>query len=510
MANTIHMNYTLLEKTTLLGLVLLLHWAIPGHTEAYFSYNASIKQAYQKAVALRIDESAAILARLKVQDPDNLAVYHIENYLDFFRLYINEDIEEYSILKKHLDQRLTKIRAGNPQSPYYLYAQGDIFLQWSLVRLKFGDYLGAFSNAGKAFRLLKKNQEKFPNFMPNYKDLGLLHAMAGTIPDNYQWGLKLLGGMQGSIAQGKAELEKVMRYARQNDFLFEDETVVYYAFLVLYLENDAEEAWKILQNQNLDAARNPLHCFLKASVALRSGHNNEAIDMLSKYTKPGSAMDFPALEFQLGLAKLRRLDDDASKHFSSFLSHFRGRNNIKETYQKLAWSELIKGNTSGYKRYLQLCSQKGVADFGSDKNALEESQSGVMPDPILVRARLLFDGGYFQKAYDLLKEKENYTWPNQGLQLEYTYRLGRVLHGMSSWDDALKLYRQTIAVGRESTYYFACNAALQAGLICELRKDYPQAERYFQLCTEMRPNDYRTSLHQSAKAGLGRLKGLKF
>lgn len=500
------MNHTLREKTTWLIPFLFLCCYLPGHAEEYFSYNNSVKQAYQKAVALRIDEAAAILTRLKNQDPKNLAVYHIENYLDFFRLYINEDVEEYNRLKKHLDLRLNKIKAGDPKSPYYLYAQGDIFLQWSLVRLKFGDFLGAFSNAGKAYRLLKKNQERFPNFMPNYKDLGLLHALVGTIPDNYQWGVKLLGGMQGSIAQGKAELEKVLRYARQNEFLFADETVMYYAFMVLYLENDAEEAWKILQNQNLDVTKNPLHCFLKSNVALRSGHTDEAIDMLSQYSKTSGAMDFPALEFQLGLAKLRRLDEDASQHFLNFLNRFRGRNNIKEAYQKLAWAELIKGNTGGYKRYLQLCTQKGVADLGSDKNAQEEAQSTAMADPNLVKARLLFDGAYFQKAYNLLKEKENYRWPTQATQLEYTYRLGRVLHGMSRWEEALSLYRQTIANGRDATYYYACNAALQAGLICESRKDDAQAKRFFELCLEMRPSDYRTSLHQAAKAGLVRVR----
>ncbi|AEE50711.1 hypothetical protein [Haliscomenobacter hydrossis] len=502
------MNFTILEKTRWVALFLFLHCWNSGHAEEHFSYNSSIVQAYQKAVALRLDESAAILARLKRQDPQNLAVYHIENYLDFFRLYINEDAAEYAALKKHLDQRLAKIRAGDQKSPYYLYAQGDIFLQWSLVKLKFGDYLGAFSHAGKAYRLLSKNQERFPQFMPNYKDLGLLHALVGTIPDNYQWGVKLLGGMQGSIAQGKAELEKVLRHARQNeDFLFADETVVYYAFMVLHLENDANAAWKILQNQHLDLTKNPLHCFLKASVALRSGHNDEAIAMLSKYNKPGGTMDFPMLEFQLGLAKLRRLDADAAPHFSNFLGRFRGRNNIKEAYQKLAWTELIKGNATGYKRYLQLCSQRGVADFGSDKNAQEEAQSGLLPEAALVRARLLFDGGYFQTAYDLLKEKENYRWPNKAAQLEYTYRQGRILHGLARWDEAMALYRKTIAEGRETTHYYACNAALQAGLICELRKDYPQARRFFQLCTEMRPSDYRTSLHQAAKAGLSRVLG---
>ena len=110
-----------------------------------------------------------------------------------------------------------------------------------------------------------------------------------------------------------------------------------------------------------------------------------------------------------------------------------------------------------------------------------------------------------QLCDDSCQEKENYRWPTQATQLEYTYRLGRVLHGMERWDEALALYRQTITNGRESTYYYACNAALQAGLICEIRKNYAQAKQFFELCLGMRPSDYKTSLHQAAKAGIGRV-----
>ena len=51
---------------------------------------------------------------------------------------------------------------------------------------------------------------------------------------------------------------------------------------------------------------------------------------------------------------------------------------------------------------------KGGAYSSSDKSALAEAKSGIIPDPILLKARILFDGGYYQKAN---KDEPNYPMP---------------------------------------------------------------------------------------------------
>jgi len=58
----------------------------------------------------------------------------------------------------------------------------------------------------------------------------MLHAIVGTIPDKYKWGVKLLSGMKGTIKQGKSEMEEILTYSKTNDFMFEEETLVMYAF----------------------------------------------------------------------------------------------------------------------------------------------------------------------------------------------------------------------------------------------------------------------------------------
>jgi tetratricopeptide (TPR) repeat protein len=491
-------------KTILSGLLLFLFY-LPG-LAGEFNYSPLAKTAYENVMSLRFEEAYLQIAQLKREEPNNLVAYHIENYIDFFRIYISESKTEFNRLKKNKEARLKLIEQGDPNSPYFLFIQADIRLHWALARLKFEEYLTAFREVSKAFKLLEKNKEKFPDFMPNLKDLGILHAAVGTIPDNYKWGVKFLSGMEGTIEQGQGEIEEVLAYAKSNEFLFTNETTVLYAFLMLHLNNNDKAAWSALQSGDLEPEKNPLHTFIMANIAMRAGKNDEAIQLLTNRPRGEEFFDFPYLDFMLGSAKLRRADRDASFYFKKFLARFKGRNFIKEAYQKLAWQELINGNTSAYQKYMKTCLEKGSTVAGEDKNAEKEAKSGIIPDPILVKARLLFDGAYYQKAYDLVKDESSSSFSNKAHQLEFTYRKGRILHGLKEHDGAIKAYQETIKEGRNEGYFFACNSALQIGLIYEEQGQKNKAIQYFKECLKIKPDEYKTGLHHKAKAGLERLK----
>ncbi len=481
--------------------------AFPLWAAKYFAFTPTALQAYDYATSLRFGEAYAVMAQMKLEDPNNLIVHHIDNYIDFFTIYIQEDEATYRRLKKNRDLRLEKVKAGDRSSPYYLFVQADIRLQWALARLRFEDYLGAFTEVSKAHKLLKENEELFPDFMPNKKDLGILHAMVGTIPDSYRWGVKLLGGLEGTIAQGRKEVEEALAYARKNDFIFEEETAVLYAYLLLHLDNKEEEAWRAVAGGSLRPGENLMHCFVMANIAMRTGRNEKAIQLLEHRPSGKAFFSFPYLEYMLGLAKLRRLDKGATPHFQHFVTHYQGRNFIKEAYQKMAWQELLNGNPKGYRRYMQACLTQGHAIAGGDRNAWQEAERGTAPDLSLLKARLLFDGGYFQKGYQTLatRRPDSFAFPEG--QLEYYYRMGRLLHGLKRYDEALQHYRVAIEMGADSPLFYACNAALQMGLIYESEGELQRARAAFERCLSFSPEEYRTGLHQKAKSGLARLEG---
>lgn len=476
----------------------------------HFTYTPLARKAYDQVLSFRFNEAQLTLARIKLDDPDNLIIHHIENYMDFFRLYISEDKSLYETLKANRDRRLKAVEAGDVRSPYYLYVQAEIRLHWALVRLRFEDYLSAFTEVNRANKLLEKNLELFPDFIATQKDLAILHAMVGTIPEGYQWSIKLLSSLSGTIEQGQKEMEKVVTYAKSHpDFVFAREAQAQQAYLLLHLANQPEAAWKAIRNSDLQPKDNPLHAFVAANIGMRTGHNDEAIDILQACPQGGNFESLPFLEFMLGLAKLRRLDRDAGRHFENYLKKFNGIHYIKETYQKLAWQSLINGDPVAYRKYMLLVSEKGTDTSGGDQNAQREATSGRTPHVDLVRARLLFDGGYLQKAYNLIAGLQLDQSPDIYLRLEYAYRIGRILQGMERHVEALAYLHKVIQEGEDQPYFFACNASLQCGLIYEQRGDWALARQFFKKCLVLNPDEYATGLHQRAKAGLSRIKSEK-
>ena len=491
------------------GPILLLLFLLSAPLTAatpYFEWTPTARAAYEKVIQLRFREGNNLLQRLETEEPDNYIRLHIANYRDFFTVYINEDQDEFQRLEANKEERLRLIRTADQSSPYYLYLQADIRLHWALARLKFEEYPTAFFEVNKAYKLLKQNEARFPDFVPNRKDLGILHAVVGTIPDNYKWGVELLSALEGDFAQGRRELEEVIAYAQHNDFIFEEEIYVLYAYLMLHLGKNDEAAWKVINESSLDPQVSPMACFIQANIAMRTGRNDEAVRLLQNRPSGRVFHPFPYLDFMLGVALMRRLDPAAEAALLRFTRNFGGRNFIKEAYQRLAWIALLDDRPEAYDRYMQLVKWKGYTVVSTDESALRNALDGVKPHPELLRARMLFDGGYHQRAYERLAAIDRTALPTERLRVEALYRTGRALQELRQYPEALTIYEQVIAEGSALPWYYACRAAIERGHIYEAMGQRQSARRAFERALAIKPDEHKTGLHQMAKAGVGRVR----
>ncbi len=475
----------------------------------HFNYSPAAKQAYEFVLSFRFDEAIATLDKLRTNDPYNLVVHHIENYIDLFVIYTGEGGKSLREFKTDRSYRLSQVKLGDQQSPYYLYVQSEIRLHSALIRWKYADYLGAFQDITKAYRLLKRNQKLFPRFLANQKDLGLIHTIIGTIPSNYKWGVKLISGLDGTIDQGMREIRAVLDFAEEKDFVFKQETQILYALLMLYIQNEKEAAWQLLQEFDLRPKESSLHCYIMANVAMLTGKNDLAIQLLNNKPTGGKFFAFNQLEYMEGLARLRHLEPGSELNFKRFLANYKGKILIKSALQKLAWLEVVKGNKAAYSKLIKECLKKGTAETEEDKQAVTEAESGMMPHSKLLKARLLYDGGYFQEANKVIRSINGRQLNNQRERLEWTYRRGRISQGLKHNMQAIESYMKTIESGADQPYYYACNAALQVGLIYEQLGNVEKARKHFNLCLDIKPREYKTSLHHQAKSGLKRLKEKK-
>ena len=333
----------------------------------------------------------------------------------------------------------------------------------------------------------------------------MLQAVLGTVPENYKWILNVIG-MSGNFNEG---LKNIKAYAEEKEFpqeqLLEKQSAeFYYTFLLLNFGNK-QECWKFCESVTSDYETNLLSAYLRAFTGLKCAHNDDAITACAQRPHGNGYIQLEIMDYLMGKAKLNKLEKDADMYLKKFVSFYKGQNLIKDAYKRLAWYNLLVGDTLKYNIYSGLARKYGALTSDEDKNALKESESGILPDIILLKSRLLFDGGYYAKAEEMIRSHgRKFQSPYQ--EIEYYYRYARIMHGSNKLAKAIEMYQQTIAVADDHSLYFAPNSCLQLGYIYEKLGYKDLAKLYFEKALTYKNYEYRSGITQEAKAGLSRLE----
>ncbi|NIG53294.1 tol-pal system YbgF family protein [Chitinophaga sp. Cy-1792] len=471
-----------------------------------YDFNSRCEQAYDAIMQLRINEGKALLEEEKKDNPDNLIPYFLDDYADFFPLFFNEDPAEYANKRGSRSFRLDKMDEGPEDSPYYLYTQAVIKFHWALIKVKFNEKWDATWEVRKAYMMLKDNQRKFPNFVPNRLLLGSMQTVFGTIPDGYKWITNILG-MKGSIKEGMNNVNAFIDSNAPEARLLREESYYYYCYLTLFVVNKPEDTWTFLQRKQLDTKNNYLFALMVANLALNNQKAATGIKVLQERNEGSEYADIQYYNYVYGLLKLTRLDTDAHVYLERFINNFKGKFYLKECLQRLSWFYYMEGNQTAANKYRQMIFNKGGLETDADKQALKEAESGKWPNPFLLKVRLLSDGGYFNEALKLILTKKSTDFTDISEKLEYAYRLGRIYDETGQDDKAIQMYDATVKVGANRPEYYAARASLQMGYIYEKRNDKAKAMQCYQQCMTMKGHDYKNSLDARAKAGIQRVSG---
>jgi len=472
---------------------------------AQYDFSNQCYRAHTLITSLRFEEANAVLDSIRVEDPENLIPVLLENYQDFLTVIVGEEEKVFDSLKNKLPGRLKTLKEGKHDSPWYRSLMAQLYLQWAFARVKFGEYFTAAREIRKAFLLLEENQEAHPGFLPDKVGLGIMHALIGTVPDNLRW-IASLFSMEGSVELGRQELFDVLHRAEKEGYPYlEGEALFFLTFLELNLQPDKMKARELLPYYEHQPCDNMMLLFSKAQILNRTALNDRAIAMLMNRPVGEDYYPFYYLDFLLGLSKLHRLDEDADQYFLLFTANFKGNAYVKEAYQKLAWHSLLQGRPEMYHHYMEMAIHYGNDFTDGDRLAQAEAESGVLPNTCLLKGRLLCDGGYYSRADSLLRQL-NCQLLTERDSIEYPYRLGRIAHAKKKYNEAMRWYDETIRSGQDASYYFAANAALKAGNICEMEGRLELAGQYYRKCIKMPNREYRRSMQQKAKAGLNRIR----
>jgi len=480
--------------------------SLSSATAQKVTVNNRCRQAYTKIIELRFDDAQTLIDKEKQDNPDNFYPLYLENYIDFLTLFIDENESLFDQIKDREDDRIEQIDLLPDDNPYKNYLKANIKLQWAIAGLKFQNYFSAAIDIRSSYVLIKKNREQFPAFKPQLITLGVLHIIIGMVPDQYQWILSLIS-MEGTVPQGVDELNRALINTQLNKQLayLEPEVLFYLGFTEMNLGLDANRKEQFSDQLSPFTENNLLLTFLKANMLARLGHNEAALQLLNAATRWNGYHPFYYLYYLRGEYRLRKLDSDAATDYLYYTSHFKGINFVKDAWRKAAWSYLIKGDTATYLQLMKKALSEGKTEVDADKEANEEAISKKIPSTIFIKARLLFDGGYYNRARQqlMLADTSNFSIEEK---LEWCYRLGRIEQKTGNINKAKKYFRRAIEQGQDSKRYFAGNAALQLGTIFESEGDFSSATKYYRLCRSLDFIEYEMSIKSKAKQGIKRIE----
>jgi len=165
---------------------------------ANFVFNTRCQAAYHQMMLFDFDEAHKILEKEKQINPDNKVYDYINAYAMFWKAALNENEEEIEEYEDLIDDVIDAIEDDPQNSPYKDYFLSDIYLRNAYLKAMESSYISAAYKFNKAYNLVQKNRNDFPDFIPNKKLIGLMNVGIGTVPKKYTWVLNLFN-FEGNV-----------------------------------------------------------------------------------------------------------------------------------------------------------------------------------------------------------------------------------------------------------------------------------------------------------------------
>ncbi len=495
--------YAFLKRKVLLFVLLFLFsFSIKA---AYFEYTPALNECQKHLVALRLKQADAIISSEILKHPDNIAGLYLLHYAKFYHIMVQQNVAMLPAFEKMHANTLAQIQLLPNNSPYKLFIKASIHLQSALVKGAFNEYLSAAWDFRSAFMEVNQNERSFPNFLGHKKELGALKALIGTFPSQYNWILNVVG-LEGDFDKGLQILHKYIEADSKEPLIEQQQAEVMYTLIQLNFGPEKKTAWSFYKEHSKDYHQNLMQCYVRAYVAGKCGENDIALQTLKARPTDEAYEQIYYLNLLMGTYLLNELDYSAAIWFKKYLAFSITKGSFKEAYQKLSWIAWLQGDTLKFHTYTNLMI-KHSKEMGSETSLMNQDLSkGIFPSAEMLKARLLFDGGYYSKAQNTLLKIKPELLPSNFQKLEWNYRIARIYQEEGNLAEAIAHYNTCLKNGKEMRTYLLPNACLQLGAIYEKLNYIPLARTYYEQVNNYGNYDYESSISQKAKSNLLRLR----
>lgn len=435
-------------------------------------------------------------------NPENTAIDFVELKSMALKILINENhsgLEDWERRYKYFDQGLKK---QNLTGKLTYLCRAELLLLKGFLNVRKENYVTAVRDFNNAHTYFTEGQKRYPDYLDLEKGVALMKILIGVVPSEYQWALKLLG-YEGELTRGLEDLKRIIDQTTEDStsLYLREESLFLYVTLYSNFGKRNGELSELILNNRVWMLRNPLLRYAFTSALLKEKNAKIALDCFGP--EPVN-VDLPHLAYLKGYLFLLTGKNNAEHWFNYFLKIHSGNMLKASSYQKLSWIYYLNSNLEKAREAnLKI---KTLKSFPTDEDLqAKNAASQPFPAKCLLRSRLNFDGGFFQKSLkDLLSCAEG-ELKTTAEHIEFLYRLGRVHQKLGNAEKSIHCFDLTIKSGTGHKSYYAPAAALYAGNLMEDSGNAARAKYYYSKVFDFKGYPYERSLSQKAKAGISRL-----
>lgn len=464
--------------------------------------NKPLARAYAEVLKMRPGVARAWLRPELARTPTAAAPLLVADCLEITELLVSQDATRYQATIDAQDQRLGILEKSEEAGALRAYARAEIRLHQAAAQVVFGHEVQGAWSLRQSYQQMQAVVQRFPQYLPARKTLGMMQFFIGSLPESYRWFLKLLG-LPGNVETGLRNMR--LAATQPNDFQLEARLILGVLEETYYKKPEA--ALQLVETLYRQQPDNLLLGYLLVSLHKKQHHTEAALAAYRACPGGPEYLALPYLHHMAADLLLYQGQYTASARANQqFLQHYRGQHYRKDAAFKLYLATWLSGDASAAETYRRQIGASGRTVLEEDNYAQRFFEEKLPLNRTLTRARLQIDGGYYREALRTLDSfQASRTTPLRD-RLEEPYRRARAYQLLGHPDSARLYYARTIAQAGNAPYYFAPQSALQLGYLYQTEGQQNTARVYFKKALSYPRHEYKNSTDTKAKLALKELE----
>lgn len=433
----------------------------------------------QEIVNLNFEAAKQSIALLD-EEAESLYLSH---YLIFASIIAQKDQLASQNYIGNFSALLSQLQKCKSHPQQYAFIS-EMYLQKSLVQFQANNMFSALSSFSSAYSYYKKSISTNPGLVCNNKLKAIYNLIFSNLPKKHS-NIASWFGISGDQELGFSLLQQYLNQVKTESGLY-SEAILITSYSFLKFNVNESQIQSFLTDYKYEVS-SPIQKAIFIQCAFKIKQPN-----LCNVWLNDEGSDFWMLRYLRAKYNLLKQNAAGISQMNNYLGSNTYSDYKADANSLLSWYYNAVSDTLNYWKYQNQILKLNAFTTSEDKKAKYEAELQVYPSETILKGRMLFDIGAFNDALLVLNSDRSNI--NKVDSLEYHYRIGRCLHYLNRYTEALEQYELAISLAKYNKRYFGPYAALYAAEIEMLLGNSESATTYLNTAKTLNTGEYKSSI----------------